>query len=142
MILYILGNWGRVDLTGLDNLEKVAIHLANYGDPISAWEMIQSLPLNKITLLLVVHPNLLDPKQSEKYSQRWKDLDAVLAPYVIIGRTEEEPLPFYVVSNRGYNDAHSDWPKLLPEFLERNDIRVDPKLLDDSNYVSTFDRFR
>ena len=136
----LLGNWGRIDLSGLDNLQKVVIRLAHYNDPISAWEMIQSLPLNKITLLLVVHPNFLDPKQSEKYSQRWKDLDAVLAPYVIIGRSGEKPLRFYVVSKSGYKAAHMDCHKILPEFLARNDVRVDPKLLDDSHYLDTFDQ--
>ena len=88
----VLGDWGPVDLTSLGRLKKVAIHLARY-DPISAWEIIQNLPLNRIDLLLVVHPDLLDPNESEKYSQGWNCLDLALASYVIVGRSKEKPLP-------------------------------------------------
>ena len=130
---YILGNWGRVDLSDLKKLEKVVIHLQNR---LSAQDAIASLPLDRIALLLVVDPNFFDPGVNTVLSQALKDLDDFLYSCHIPGRGENDRLPFYMVSNRGYDDAHKDWPALqLPNFTNREVVRVDKSLLHCPHYL-------
>ena len=136
----MLGKWGRVDLSNLDHLKKVAIHLY---DPLDSWEMIQSLPLHRIELLFVVHPNLLDRdlEKSRKYSEKWEVLDGFLKSHNL-GRSEDDPLPFYVVSDCGYNAAHKGCKTVLPEFTKREVVYVDPSLLHHLHYRGAFDRLQ
>ena len=129
----ILDLWGSVDLSNLDKLKQVTIH--SYG-PSSTCEVIKSLPLHIIDLLLVVNPLYVNPKLD---LEDWKNLDNALVGYNL-GRSVDDPLPFYVVSETGYEASHMDCRTALPKFTNREVVRVDQSLLRHLRYSDVFDQ--
>ena len=133
IVIRTLGSWGPVDLTDMGKLQKVAINSRNpaeFGNIVT--DLSDPLPLNKITLLLIINSDYLKSlKDREDFRQEWDTLDHRLehffGPDGIPGRSEGNPLPFYVIGDNKYHNKK--WPaQLLPRFTKRLDVKVDPRL--------------
>ena len=104
--------------------------------------MVGLLPLNKIDLLLVIHPRNFAPR---KYLIEWGNLDRKLTSHSHRG-PHDGKLRFYLTGNyyskhRGHDDDDKKWRKFLPTLMERPDVEVDRDLLNDPHryYLSIFD---
>ena len=111
-------------------LRKVVINSRNpaeFGKMVV--DTVNTLPLKKIALVLVIDSKFLDPEKNQSHLLEWEDLDIALCR--IPTRSEGKPLRFYVIGDNKYHNEN--WTDLLPRFTERPDVEakvLDPRLFD------------
>ena len=93
--------------------------------------MVGLLPLNKINLLLVVHPHQVHLNRSVE----WGNLDRALVSH-LPRDPHDGKLRFYVTgvyTTRCRHDGDDDekWRDFLPMLMEHPDVEVDRDLLND-----------
>ena len=116
----------------MGELRRVVINsrdLADFGNIIM--NTLNPLPLNKIALVLIIDSEFLDPGRNQDHLLEWKVLDNRLKLFFgshwIPGRSQENPLHFYVIGDNRYHNEK--WTELIPDFMERTEVEVDPSLI-------------
>ena len=115
-------------------LQKVVIssyNLVEFGNIVM--DLDHPLPLDKITLVLAIYPELPNPAKENKDNLReWAALDLRLKSHIsrAEGLSKKKPLHFYVIGGDGRHNE--EWLRnLLPKFTERPEVVVDQSLIFD-----------